>query len=107
MDPNTSPVKPTRRYDSVRRREQARQTRETILNTAQRLFLTDGFATTTIAAIAQGAHVSVDTIYKSFGGKAGLVGRRRFPTPEPATRRNPVRNKKRICTGGRRPRRLD
>ena len=73
MDPNTSPVKPTRRYDSVRRREQARQTREAILDTAQRLFLSDGFATTTIAAIAQEARVSVDTIYKSFGGKAGLV----------------------------------
>ena len=73
MDPNSSPVKPKRRYDSVRRREQARQTREAILDTARRLFLTDGFAPTTIAAIAQEAHVSVDTIYKSFGGKAGLV----------------------------------
>jgi AcrR family transcriptional regulator len=68
-----SAVKPKRRYDSVRRREQARQTREAVLNTAQRLFLTNGFATTTIAAIAQQAEVSVDTIYKSFGGKAGLV----------------------------------
>jgi AcrR family transcriptional regulator len=73
MDPNTSPVKPKRPYDSVRRREQARQTREAILDTAQRLFLTDGFATTTIAAIAQAARISVDTIYKTFGGKPGLV----------------------------------
>src|SRR5437588_12890643 len=73
MDPNMSPVKPKRRYDSVRRREQAQQTREAILETAQRLFLTDGFAPTTIAAIAQGARVSVDTIYKTFGGKPGLV----------------------------------
>src|SRR5438105_10832712 len=73
MDPNTSPVKPKRRYDSVRRREQARQTREAILETARRLFLTNGFAPTTIAAIAQEARVSVDTIYKTFGGKPGLV----------------------------------
>jgi AcrR family transcriptional regulator len=73
MDPNTSSVKPKRAYDSVRRREQARHTREAILDTAQRLFLTDGFAPTTIAAIAQGARVSVDTIYKTFGGKPGLV----------------------------------
>jgi AcrR family transcriptional regulator len=73
MDPNTPPVKPKRPYDSVRRREQARQTREAILDTAQQLFLNDGFAPTTIAAIAQQAHVSVDTIYKTFGGKAGLV----------------------------------
>ncbi|HSO97875.1 MAG TPA: TetR/AcrR family transcriptional regulator [Solirubrobacteraceae bacterium] len=73
MDPNTSHVKPKRSYDSVRRREQARQTREAILDTAQRLFLSDGFAPTTIAAIAQGARVSVDTVYKTFGGKPGLV----------------------------------
>ena len=55
MDPNSSPVKPKRRYDSVRRREQARQTREAILDTARRLFLTDGFAPTKVAAIAQEA----------------------------------------------------
>jgi AcrR family transcriptional regulator len=73
MDPNVSPVKPKRRYDSVRRREQARQTRDAILGTAQRLFLTDGFAPTTISAIAQEVRVSVDTVYKTFGGKAGLV----------------------------------
>jgi AcrR family transcriptional regulator len=73
MDPNPPPVKPKRRYDSVRRREQARQTREAILDTARRLFLRDGFAPTTIAAIAEGALVSVDTIYKTFGGKPGLV----------------------------------
>jgi AcrR family transcriptional regulator len=73
MDPNASPVKPKRPYDSVRRREQARQTHQAILDTAQRLFLTHGFAPTTIAAIAQGARVSVDTIYKTFGGKPGLV----------------------------------
>ena len=73
MDPNASPVKPKRPYDSVRRREQARQTREAIIETAQRLFLADGFAPTTIAAIAREARVSVDTIYKAFGGKPGLV----------------------------------
>lgn len=73
MDPNISPVKPKRPYDSVRRREQARQTHEAILDTAQRLFLADGFAPTTIAAIASEARVSVDTVYKSFGGKPGLV----------------------------------
>lgn len=73
MDPKQPPVKPRRPYESVRRREQARQTREAILDTARRLFLRDGFAVTTIAAIAEGARVSVDTIYKAFGGKPGLV----------------------------------
>lgn len=73
MDPNFSSVKQTRGYDSTRRRVQARQTREVVIDTARRLFLGAGFAPTTIAAIAAGAQVSVDTIYKGFGGKPGLV----------------------------------
>ncbi|SRR5579883_2811792 len=73
MDPIVPPVKPRRPYASLRRREQARQTREAILDTAQQLLLRDGFAQTTIAAIAAGARVSVDTVYKAFGGKPGLV----------------------------------
>jgi AcrR family transcriptional regulator len=66
-------VKPRRRYDSSRRAEQARQTRAEVTGAAQRLFLRDGFAATTIAAIAAEAHVSAETIYKAFGGKPGLV----------------------------------
>lgn len=68
-----APVKPRRRYDSARRTEQARQTRAAIIEVAQRLFLRGGFAATTIAAIAAEAQVSVETIYKAFGGKPGLV----------------------------------
>jgi AcrR family transcriptional regulator len=64
---------PRRRYNSTRRRQQATQTRALILDVAQRLFLTDGYAPTTIAAIAETAGVSVETIYKTFGGKPGLV----------------------------------
>jgi AcrR family transcriptional regulator len=66
-------VKPRRRYDSPRRAEQARQTRAAVTGTAQLLFLRDGFAATTIAAVAAEAGVSAETIYKAFGGKAGLV----------------------------------
>ena len=66
-------VKPRRRYDSPRRAEQARQTRAEVTGAAHRLFLRDGFAATTIAAIAAEAHVSAETIYKAFGGKPGLV----------------------------------
>lgn len=62
-----------RSYESTRRREQARQTREAILGSAWRLFSSDGFAPTTVAAIATAAGVSVDTVYKAFGGKPGLV----------------------------------
>ena len=73
MDPKSAFVKPKRPYDSARRREQARQTRAAILDIARRRFLDDGFAPTTIAVIADDAQVSVDTIYKVFGGKPGLV----------------------------------
>jgi AcrR family transcriptional regulator len=44
-----------------------------ILDAAQTLFLTRGYAATTIAVIAETADVSVETIYKGFGGKPGLV----------------------------------
>jgi AcrR family transcriptional regulator len=73
MEPKRSAVNPTRPYNSTRRQAQARQTREAIIAAARRLFLADGFASTTVAAIAAEIGVSVDTIYKSFGGKPGLV----------------------------------
>ena len=55
------------------RRELARRSRERVLVKAEGLFLEHGFAGTTVGAIAQGAGVSVDTIYKTFGGKPGLI----------------------------------
>jgi AcrR family transcriptional regulator len=73
MERNTTRVKPKRPYDSRRRRQEARRTRIAVLDTALRLFLSDGYSGTTIAAIAQAADVSVETIYKTFGGKPGLV----------------------------------
>jgi len=66
-------VKPKRRYNSSGRHAQARRSREAILDAAQRQFLQGGYAATTIAAIAAEAVVSVETIYKAFGGKPGLV----------------------------------
>lgn len=73
MDPTPSRVKTSRRYDATRRQEQARQTRERIVGSAERLFLDAGYSATSVAAIAADAGVSVDLIYKTFGGKPGLV----------------------------------
>jgi AcrR family transcriptional regulator len=73
MERKPPDVKPRRPYDATRRRQQARETREAILDVARSRFLTDGYAPTTIASIADDVGVSVDTIYKSFGGKPGLV----------------------------------
>lgn len=62
-----------RRYDSRSRRDAAEHTRNRVLDEALRLFERRGYAATTIAAIAKAARVSVETIYKGFGGKPGLV----------------------------------
>jgi AcrR family transcriptional regulator len=70
--PSTRSVK-TRSYDSSRRRADARARRETVLGAARELFLRDGFAGTTVAAIADRAEVSAEMVYKTFGGKAGLI----------------------------------
>jgi AcrR family transcriptional regulator len=66
-------VKSRRVYNSQGRQEQARRTRDAILDIARRRFLTDGYAATTLPSIADEAGVSVDTVHKAFGGKAGLV----------------------------------
>jgi AcrR family transcriptional regulator len=73
MERNGAPVKSRRRYDSTRRQQQARETRDAILEVARRRFQAGGLAPTTIAAIAADVGVSVDTVYKSFGGKSGIV----------------------------------
>src|SRR6266542_4942193 len=65
-------AKPRRRYDSRRRQAQAAQTRHEILGAAHRLFLERGYAGTTLASVAEGAGVVVETIYRASGGKAGL-----------------------------------
>jgi AcrR family transcriptional regulator len=66
-------AKPTRSYDAGRRQERARHNRDRILDAAERRFLRDGYGTTTIATVAADADVSPDTIYKTFGGKPGIV----------------------------------
>src|SRR5262249_6628678 len=73
MEQKSPAVNTRRRYDSSGRRERARQTRDQITDIAKEMFLADGYADTTVAAIAAAAHVSVETIYKGFGGKPGLV----------------------------------
>jgi AcrR family transcriptional regulator len=66
-------VKAKRQYDSSRRREQAERTRAMILDIAHCQFTERGYAATTVPCIAKQAGTSVETVYKAFGGKAGLV----------------------------------
>jgi AcrR family transcriptional regulator len=71
--PPMSDVKSRRAYDMSRRRVASARRRRRVLDTASELFLAHGYAATTVAAVAESAGVSVETIYKSFGGKTGLV----------------------------------
>jgi AcrR family transcriptional regulator len=67
------PVKRRRTYDSSGRQEQARQNRARILEAARKRFLDEGYAAATVATIAQDAGVSIETVYKAFGNKPGLL----------------------------------
>jgi AcrR family transcriptional regulator len=62
-----------RAYSSAHRREQAAVTRTAILEAAQRLFERDGYAATTVAAIAADAGVALKTVYVAFDSKSGLL----------------------------------
>jgi AcrR family transcriptional regulator len=73
MTPKPQPVKSGRRYDTTGRRDRAHRAHAHILTVARELFLRDGYAATTVAGIAAAAGVSVETIYKTFRGKPGLI----------------------------------
>lgn len=63
----------TRRYDNSARSADAASRRTAVVDAAARLFLDNGYAETTIAAVAAEAGVSAQLVYAAFGGKAGLL----------------------------------
>jgi AcrR family transcriptional regulator len=69
-EPVKTPSK--RRYDASRRQAVAIQTRHAIAAAARDLFITRGYAGTTMAAIAEAAGVSHETVYATFGPKPAL-----------------------------------
>jgi AcrR family transcriptional regulator len=67
------PVKTGRRtYRSAVRLRAAEQTRHAILAAARELFAEQGYAATTVAAVARRAQVAVDTVYATVGRKPAL-----------------------------------
>jgi len=62
-----------RQYDSTRRRQQARETRQRIIQVANDLFLRNGYGRTTVADVASAAGVAVETVYAAFGNKPTLL----------------------------------
>jgi AcrR family transcriptional regulator len=95
MEQIVSTMREKRPYDATRRQAQAQRTQTQVLAVARRRFLADGYAATSIGAIAAESGASVETIYKAFGGKArlvkaifdaGLAGEEPQPTTEVANR---------------------
>jgi AcrR family transcriptional regulator len=62
-----------RGYVSAARTQQARQTRRRVIDAATRLFVAQGYASTTMRAIAAEAGVSIPTVELIFGTKAQLL----------------------------------
>jgi AcrR family transcriptional regulator len=62
-----------RSYDASRRRQKAEASRRSVVARAGELFHGQGFGTTTIGEVARAAGVSAEFVYKSFGGKPGLL----------------------------------
>jgi AcrR family transcriptional regulator len=62
-----------RKYHSPLRADQARRTRQRILEAAFALFAERGYSGTTIAAVAERAGVSHETVYGTVGGKRRLL----------------------------------
>lgn len=73
---------------SGRRQRKAEATRHRVLDAAETLFVRDGYAVTTITAIADEADVAVQTVYAVFGSKrsvlAELIAARVVGDGEPA-----------------------
>ena len=63
------PVKPV----PGRRARKALATRHRVLDAAETLFVRDGYAATTIAAVAEEADVAVQTVYAVFGTKRAIL----------------------------------
>jgi len=66
-------VVPTRKYDTTRRRAQAADTRDRILQAAHRLFAKRGYSGTTMQAIADEAGIAFQTVYANFKNKRKVL----------------------------------
>ncbi len=71
VNPDSSAA--SRRYATPKRDQRAAATRRAILAAAETLFLRDGYARTSMKAIAAEAGVSEKTMYLAFGTKATLL----------------------------------
>ena len=65
---------PARRpYDATSRRESAARNRAAVLAACRELLFRDGYHRMTVRSVAEQAGVSPEPVYKTFGGKPGLM----------------------------------
>ena len=69
----TEKQKSKRTYNSSRRKAQARETRQHIVEAARKLFAENGYSGATIESIAQEAGVAKETIFATFGNKRNIL----------------------------------
>jgi AcrR family transcriptional regulator len=67
------PKSARRAYKSLTRQRQAHETRRRIVEATRHLLEAEGYAGTTVEAIAREAEVSVQTVYAVFGSKTGIL----------------------------------
>jgi AcrR family transcriptional regulator len=72
---SAAPSTPRRHYDGRRRRADARARQRRVVEAATRLFLDQGYGTASVTQIAAEADVSPQSVYATFGSKAGLLSR--------------------------------
>src|SRR3954454_16145106 len=70
---STAAARTGRRYSTPKRDQRAAATRAAILAAAETLFLRDGYARTSMKAIAGQAGVAEKTMYLAFASKAALL----------------------------------
>lgn len=73
VEHEVSPVNSRRPYNAAGRQERSRNTHDALLDVALARFDEHGYAATTIESVAGAANVSEATIYKTYGGKPGIV----------------------------------
>jgi AcrR family transcriptional regulator len=72
---SAKPPLPRRKYDNRRRRADADARQRRIVDAAVALFIEQGFGATSIDQIAATADVSPQSIYATYGSKAGMLSR--------------------------------
>jgi len=72
---SAKPPRPRRKYDNRRRHADAEARQRRIVDAAAALFIEQGFGATSIDQIADTADLSPQSIYATYGSKAGVLAR--------------------------------